>query len=95
MPLKVTLKTPTPLEQEILDLIEEMKTVTKDSPEYAKMAEQLREYAKTKDPNSKDKATLKDWIPVIGSIGAVALIIFYESMGHTIASKAVGFIRKP
>ena len=35
---------------------------------------------------------LKDWIPVIGRI--VSVIIVYESMGHSLASKAVSFIRK-
>lgn len=82
------------LEKSIAQIHEEMAGLTADNPEYAKCVDQLERLYKIKDPNSKDRAVLKDWIPVIGSIGAVALILAYESFGHTITSKAVGFVRK-
>lgn len=84
----------TDLEEQIAEVHRQMHTVTADSPEFAKMAEQLANLYKIKDPQSEKSTSLKDWIPVIGSIGGVLVIIVYESMGHSLASKAVNFIRK-
>lgn len=65
------------------------------TPEYAKYLEQLERLYKLHNPEKdKDAAKLKDWIPVIGSIGGVLVIIVYESLGHSLTSKAVSFIRK-
>lgn len=82
------------LEEQIEDVHRQMFETPAHTPEYAKMAEQLSNLYKIKDPKSKDRAVLKDWIPVIGSIGGVLVIIVYESMGHSLTSKAVSFIRK-
>lgn len=82
------------LEKAIAEVHRQMATLTADDPAYAKMVEQLDKLYKIKDPQSKDRAVLKDWIPVIGSIGGVLVIIAYESMGHSLTSKAVSFIRK-
>lgn len=86
---------PTQLEQAISAVHEEMLSLTADSPEYAKCVDQLDKLYKIKDPKSKDRAVLKDWIPVIGSIGGVVVILAYESFGHTITSKALSFVSKP
>jgi len=87
-------KDQTDLEEQIAEVHRQMHTVTADSPEYAKMLEQLANLYKIKDPKSKESTTLKDWIPVIGSIGAVLIVLVYESTGHSFTSKAVSFIRK-
>ena len=82
------------LEAAITQVHAEMLVLTADSPEYAKMVDQLDKLYKIKDPKSKDRAVLKDWIPVIGSIGGVLVIIAWEAAGHSLTSKAVSFIRK-
>ena len=87
-------KDQTDLEEQIAEVHRQMHTVTADSPEYAKMLEQLANLYKIKDPKSKESTTLKDWIPVIGSVGAVLIVLVYESTGHSFTSKAVSFIRK-
>lgn len=93
--LKRKPKKPTLIEEEIARVREEMQTVLADSPEYEKMVKQLIELHKIKDPNLREGTTLKDWIPVIASLSGIALIIVYESLGHSFTSKAASFIRKP
>ena len=83
------------VEEQIAEVHRQMATVTADSPEYAAMVKQLIELYKIKDPNSKERTTLKDWIPVIASIGGILVIIAYEQKGHSFSSKAATFIRKP
>jgi hypothetical protein len=87
-------KTPSQLQEAIKQVHDEMRDLTADQPEYARCVEQLKELYKIQDPSSKDRAVLRDWIPVIGSIGGVLVIIAYESFGHSLTSKAVSFIRK-
>lgn len=84
----------TQLDEAIEQVHLEMSVLTADSPEYAKCVDQLDKLYKIKDPKSKDRAVLKDWIPVIGSLAGVAMIIVYEQYGHSLTSKAVSFIRK-
>ena len=88
-------KKTTLIEEEIARVREEMQTVTADSPEYAAMVKQLIELHKIKDPGLRESTTLKNWIPVIASLGGITLIIVYESLGHSFTSKAASFIRKP
>lgn len=83
------------VEELIEDLKRQMDTVPADSPEYAAMTKQLGELYKIKDPNARDRTSLKDWIPVIASLSGITLIIVYESFGHSFTSKAATFIRKP
>lgn len=83
------------VEEQIAEVHRQMATVTADSPEYAAMVKQLIELYKIKDPQSKESTTLKDWIPVIASIGGILVIIAYEQKGHSFSSKAATFIRKP
>ncbi len=83
------------VEAQIAEVHSQMATVTADSPEYATMVKQLIELYKIKDPASKERTTLKDWIPVIASIGGILVIIAYEQKGHSFSSKAATFIRKP
>jgi hypothetical protein len=83
------------IEAQIEEVVSQMASLTADSPEYAKMVTQLQELYKIKDPNVRERTTLKDWIPVIASIGGILVIIAYEQAGHSFTSKAVSFIRKP
>ena len=92
---KRKLKETTLIEEEIARVREEMQTVTADSPEYAAMVKQLIELYKIKDPNLRESTSLKDWIPVIASLGGIVLILVYESFGHSFTTKAATFLRKP
>lgn len=89
-PKKLTL-----VEEQIAEVTAQMHTVTADSPEYAAMVKQLIELYKIKDPNVRERTSLKDWIPVIASVGGIALIMVYEQRGHSFTSKAATFLRKP
>ena len=82
------------LEDSIAAVHAEMATLTADSPEFAACVKQLQELYKIKDPKVESRVHLKDWIPVIGSFGGIALIVAYESFGNTLTSKAVGFVSK-
>lgn len=84
----------TDLEEQIAEVHRQMFATPAGSPEYARMLEQLSHLYKIKDPKSENKTTLKDWIPLIGSIGGILVIIAYEQYGHPLTSKAVSFIRK-
>lgn len=88
-------KTPSLVEEAIADAHAQLATLTADSPEYAATVKQLQELYKIKDPNAHERTTLKDWIPVIASVGSIVLIIAYEQRGHSFTSKAASFIRKP
>ena len=88
-------KETTLIEEEIARVREEMQTVTADSPEYAAMVKQLIELYKIKDPNLRESTSLKDWIPVIASLGGIVLILVYESFGHSFTTKAATFLLKP
>lgn len=85
----------TQLDEAITDAHQQLADLTADSPEYAKIVDQLDKLYKIKDPKSKDRTSLKDWIPVIASISGILVIIAYEQAGHSFTSKAVSFIRKP
>lgn len=87
-------KTKTELEETISKVHESMATLTPDDPDYAKHVEQLAALYKIKDPKSENRVGLRDWIPVIGSIGGVLVIVAYESLGHTVTSKALSFVAK-
>lgn len=84
----------TKLDETIEEVHRQMESLTADSDEYAAMVEQLEKLYKIKDPKSKDQVNLKDWIPVIGSIGGILVIVTFEAMGHTLTSKALGFTSK-
>lgn len=83
------------VEEEIKEVRRQMASLTADSPEYAAMVKQLIELSKIKDPSLRESTSLKDWIPVIASLGGIALIIIYEQLGHSFTSKAASFVRKP
>lgn len=42
----------------------------------------------------KDRVRFKDFIPVIGSIGGILIIVVFEAYGHTLTSKANAFVQK-
>lgn len=42
----------------------------------------------------KDRTRFKDWLPIIGSVGGILVIVAFEAAGHGVTSKALGFVRK-
>lgn len=42
----------------------------------------------------KDRVRFKDLLPVIGSLGGIAIIVVFEAFGHTLTSKATAFVSK-
>lgn len=85
----------TKLDDAIEEVYRQMESLTADSAEYAKMVIQLDALYKIKSQNKdKNSVELKDWIPVIGSVGGILVIIIYESMGHSMTSKAMSFVKK-
>lgn len=89
------------LEEVILSNLDHLEGFNPDSREYAQTLEQLeklRNIHLTFDPEKvecrKDKAVLKDWIPVIGSVGGILTIVVFEGLGHTVTTKALSFVTK-
>lgn len=82
------------IDDAIRNVYREMESLTADSPEYAKMVDQLDKLYKIKDHMVKDRVGLKTWIPVIGSVGGILVIVVFEAFGHSVTSKALSFARK-
>ena len=89
------------LEDVMLLNLDHLEGAIPDSREYAQTLEQLeklRNIQKSFEPDKgdviKNKATLKDWVPVIGSVGGILTIVIFEGLGHTVTTKALGFVTK-
>jgi hypothetical protein len=65
-----------------------------DTERYMKQVSALETLYKLRDGEKPSKPELKDWIPVIGSVSSVALIVIFEAFGHSVASKSLGFVSK-
>lgn len=94
----------TPVDEAIERAHAHLKSFDEDAPEYQKTLDQLiklydirtslTKEVNTPEEDDKNKVHLKDWIPVIGSIGGILAIVIYESAGHAMTSKALGFVSK-
>lgn len=83
-----------------------LNDIDEASDEYAHIVDQLTKlYAIRKqhiltEPEApevvvdKDRLRLKDWLPVIGSIGGILVIVAFEAAGHSVTSKALSFVKK-
>jgi hypothetical protein len=65
-----------------------------ESDKYQKQVSTLKTLYELRDGKRPSKTELKDWIPVIGSLSAVVVIVIFEAFGHSVTSKAVGFVGK-
>ena len=83
----------TNLQKEIDKVLAEMEHVASDSPEYAKMADQLDKLYKMKATDRPDRVSKDALIAVIGNIAGIVAIIGHERV-HVITSKALGFVPK-
>lgn len=79
----------------INQIITEMETVTADSPEFAKMVDQLVTLYKALPP-TKEKEPKVKWdtlVAVAGNLLGIGMILGFERAG-VITSKALGFVMK-
>ena len=86
----------TKLEQIISDL-EDLLIVTDPLDDnYPDILANLNTAYGLRNSNVKKNTTeLKDWLPMIGSVASILVIITFESFGNTMTSKALSFVSKP
>lgn len=65
-----------------------------ETERYTKMVSSLEILYKLRAGHNPSKTELKDWIPLIGSIGGILVIVIFEAFGHTLTSKSLGFASK-
>lgn len=70
----------------------EMQTVTADSPEFAKLTDQLVILTKAL-PNKEPKVKMDTLLTVGGNLAGILLILNFEK-ANVIATKALGFVGK-
>lgn len=86
-------KEPTKLEKAIDDLLDDMDTVTGDSDEYTKMAENLVRLTKIVSEKTKIQISPDTVLAVAGNLAGILLILNYERV-NVVATKALGFVHK-
>lgn len=89
-----TSKEDTRLEKMIEELENYILSEDVESDNYTKMVDQLGTLYKYRQDNAEKKTELKDWIPVIGTVGGILLIVTFEAFGHTITSKSLSIATK-
>lgn len=65
-----------------------------ETEKYTKMVTSLETLYKLRNGHKPSKTELKDWIPVIGSLGGILVIVIFEAYGHTLTSKGLSFTSK-
>lgn len=98
---------PAKLEELINRASERLEGQDEDTDEYAKTLdkyERLNKIKKMMTPEpipvpevvvDKDRLRFKDFIPMIASLGGIAIIVVFEAFGHTLSTKATGLLSKP
>lgn len=86
-------------EKALLDSIasihSQMEAHDADSSEYAKMGEQLKAQYSILTELRKEEDKFKPWIPVIGHIAGIGLIVIAEGIGSVLTSKALNLSISP
>lgn len=82
------------LEKQIDDCLTQMKSVTADSPEYTRMAENLRTLCEAKTKERSLKIDPNVLISATVNLVGIGMILVFEGNG-IIHSKALSFIAKP
>jgi hypothetical protein len=85
----------TRLEKAIEELENAIIAGDPETERYTKMVSSLDLLYKLRSGHKPSKTELKDWIPLIGSIGGILVIVIFEAFGHALTSKSVGFVFKP
>lgn len=82
-----------PLDKEILNLLKQMETKSRDSEEYSVMSENLERLYKAKSYEQVRRVSPDTLAVVAGNLLGIALILGYEQVG-VISTKALGFVIK-
>lgn len=94
------------LEELIYRAAEHLEGQEEETEDYSKTLEKYERLNKIKkmmtpEPTpvpevvvDKDRVRLKDFLPVIGSVGGIIIIVVFEAFGHTLTSKATAFVTK-
>lgn len=83
----------TGLEKAIEELHIEMNSVTADTEQYSKMADQLVKLYKLREFDSPKKVSPDTLVLVGGNLLGIALIVGHER-AHVVTSKALSFVLK-
>lgn len=81
------------IDEVITDLQTELKSLNGDSPEYAKMVDQLDKLYKIRGYDKPDTVSRDAALAVAGNLAGILLILGYEKV-NVVASKAFGLIIK-
>lgn len=84
----------TRLDQAIEELENAIIAGDPETERYTKMVSSLEILYKLRVGHKPSKTELKDWIPLIGSVGGILVIVIFEAFGHTVTSKSLGFVSK-
>jgi len=86
---------PTGLDTAIADLLAEMATECGDSPEYAKMADNLVKLyqLRTAEHGNRQQLSPDTVATICANLAGVLIIVGYEQK-HALATKALGFVQK-
>ena len=82
------------LQKAIDSLLDEMETVNGDSPEYARMTEQLTKLYEAQKSTRTPRLSPDAAFAVIGNLAGILTIVHYEQLG-IVTSKALSFVIKP
>lgn len=96
----------TKLDKVISDAIDELENEDVRSDQFGTMLDRttkvhkIRTALAAEEPEKvieqpdKDRVRFKDVLPIIGSLGGIAIIVIFEAFGHTLTSKATAFVSK-
>ncbi len=84
----------TRLDAAIVDLENHIVTGDPDTDIYLKQVSTLEILYKLRDGHKPTQLELKDWMPIIGSLGGILIIVIFEAFGYTVVSKGLGFVSK-
>lgn len=82
----------TGLEETIDDLLKHMRAVSEDSPEYAKMADQLVKIYELKKHDTSPAVSPDVLVTVVGNLIGILVIVGHER-AHIVGSKALLFVK--
>ena len=81
------------LDDAIISLMREMDTFTGDTPEYARLSEQLDKLYKIKDNNRPDSVKADTLALIAGNLAGILMIVGHER-ANVVTSKAISFVSK-
>lgn len=81
------------LQKAIDRILAQMDTVSADSEEYSRLADQLSKLYTIRRENAPDRVSMDTLAVVAGNLAGIALIVNFERL-NVVTSKAIGFVLK-